>query len=185
VELPSQFNEHWALDPNVFAHYARHYQTAELMPQTLVDKIKEAAKFNQGYALIEVLAAANLDMAWHTLPATGGAQDVDLFEDAALVGTHLDLPPVPPRYRSSYFLHIWAHGYASGYYAYLWSEMLDDDVFAWFAEHGGLTRVGGQRFRDLVLSKGNTDDYATMFRDFRGRDPSIEPMLEHRGLKKH
>jgi peptidyl-dipeptidase Dcp len=122
-------------------------------------------------------------MAWHTLPATAVAQDVDAFEAAALTRAHLDLPQVPTRYRSSYFLHIWANGYNAGYYAYLWTEMLDDDAFAWFDEHGGLTRANGQRFRDLILSRGNTEDYAKMFRDFRGRDPSIEPMLRQRGLK--
>jgi peptidyl-dipeptidase Dcp len=183
VEFPSQFNEHWALDPRVFASYAKHYQTAQPMPQDLVDKIKRAEKFNQGYALTEVLAAASLDMAWHTLPATSARQDVDSFEAAALARAHLDLPQVPARYRSSYFLHIWANGYAAGYYAYLWTEMLDDDAFAWFEEHGGLTRANGQRFRSLILSKGNTEDYAKMFRDFRGRDPGIEAMLRHRGLK--
>ena len=183
VEFPSQFNEHWALDPKVFAHYARHYQTGTAMPADLVEKIKKAAKFNQGYALTELLAAADLDMAWHTLPPGAGAQDSDAFEVAALARLHLDLPQVPPRYRSSYFLHIWANGYYAGYYAYLWTEMLDDDAFAWFSEHGGLTRANGQRFRDLILSKGNTLDYAKMFRDFRGRDPDVGPMLVQRGLK--
>ncbi len=183
VEFPSQFNEHWALDPTVFANYARHYQTGQPMPQALVDKIKKAAKFNQGYSLTELLAAASLDMAWHTLPANVAAQDVDKFEAAALARAHLNLPQVPPRYRSSYFLHIWANGYDSGYYAYLWSEMLDDDAFAWFGEHGGLTPANGQRFRDMVLSRGNTENYAKMYRDFRGRDPDIEAMLVHRGLK--
>jgi peptidyl-dipeptidase Dcp len=183
VEFPSQFNEHWALDPKVFANYAKHYQTGQPMPQELVDKIKKSSKFNQGYALTELLAAASLDMAWHTLPAGGGKQDVDQFEAGALKKAHLDLPQVPSRYRSSYFLHIWANGYASGYYAYLWTEMLDDDAFAWFGEHGGLTRENGQRFRDLILSRGNTEDYATMYRDFRGRDATIDAMLVQRGLK--
>ena len=185
VEFPSQFNEHWALDPKVLAHYARHAQTGEPMPKELVDRIKRAATFNQGYALTELLAAAELDLAWHTLAAPSGTPDVDRFEAAALASTHLDLPQVPPRYRSSYFLHIWANGYAAGYYAYLWTEMLDDDAFGWFEEHGGLTRANGRRFRDLVLSKGNTEDYAKVFRDFRGRDPSVDPMLVHRGLKGH
>jgi peptidyl-dipeptidase Dcp len=184
VEFPSQFNEHWALDPPVFANYAKHYQTGQPMPQDLVDKIKRSATFNQGYALTEVLAASDLDMAWHTLPANAAKQDVDAFEAASLKRTHLDLPQVPPRYRSSYFLHIWANGYNAGYYAYLWTEMLDDDAFAWFEEHGGLTRANGQRFRDMILSKGNTEDYAKMYRDFRGRDPNIDAMLVHRGLKK-
>ncbi len=183
VEFPSQFNEHWALDPKVFAHYAVHFETGKPMPADLVEKIKKAAKFNQGYALTELVAAASLDMQWHTLSAGATPADVDQFEAASLKKTHLDVPEVPPRYRSSYFLHIWANGYSSGYYAYLWTEMLDDDAYGWFKEHGGLTRQNGQRFRDLVLSRGNTEEYGKMFRDFRGRDPIIDPMLEQRGLK--
>ena len=184
VEFPSQFNEHWAMEPSVFKHYATHYKTGELMPQQLVDKIKKAATFNQGYALTELLAAADLDMQWHKIPAGSPKQDVDKFEAQALKDTHLDLPQVPTRYRSSYFLHIWSNGYAAGYYAYLWTEMLDDDAYAWFKEHGGMTRENGQRFRDMILSRGNTEDLAEMFRKFRGSDPNIQPMLENRGLVK-
>jgi peptidyl-dipeptidase Dcp len=183
VEFPSQFNEHWALEPKVLSHYAVHYQSGKSMPQELVDKIKKASKFNQGYALTEVVAAAALDMQWHTISANTNIPDADEFEASALKKTHLDLPQVPSRYRSSYFLHIWGNGYASGYYAYLWTEMLDDDAFSWFEENGGLTRQNGQRFRDMVLSRGNTEDYAKMFRDFRGRDPKIDAMLDHRGLR--
>ena len=182
VEFPSQFNEHWALDPQVFAHYARNYQTGAAMPQPLVDKIKNASKFNQGYALGEIVAAATLDLDWHSLPASAPKQDVDVFEAKALAKMGLDTADVPPRYRSSYFLHIWGNGYAAGYYAYLWTEMLDDDSFAWFRAHGGLTRANGQRFRDMILSQGHTQDYATMFRAFYGKDPEIGPMLVHRGL---
>jgi peptidyl-dipeptidase Dcp len=182
VEFPSQFNEHWATDPQVFKNYATHYQTHQPMPQALVDKIKKAATFNQGYALTELLAAAQLDLQWHKLPAGTAKQDVDKFETEALHNTHLDLPQVPTRYRSNYFLHIWSNGYAAGYYAYLWTEMLDDDAFQWFKENGGLTRENGQRFRDMILSRGNTEDFATMFRNFRGKDPEIKPMLENRGL---
>ena len=182
VEFPSQFNEHWALDPQVFKHYATHYQTGALMPQELVDKIKRAATFNQGYLLTELLAAAQLDMQWHMIPASSPLKDVDKFEVEALHNTHLDLPQVPTRYRSSYFLHIWSNGYSAGYYAYIWTEMLDDDAFAWFKEHGGLTRENGQRFRDMILSRGNTEDLATMFKNFRGHEPDIQPMLENRGL---
>jgi len=182
VEFPSQFNEHWALDPKVFAHYAIHYKTGLPMPKVLVDKIKKAATFNQGYALSEALAAASLDFKWHSLPATAGLQDVDSFEAKALRQTKLDLREVPPRYRSSYFLHIWSNGYAAGYYAYAWTEMLDDDAFTWFEQHGGLTRANGQRFRNMILSRGNTEDYRKMFRDFAGRDPEIGPMLKHRGI---
>ncbi len=164
-------------------HYAVNYKTHEPIPQALVDKIQKAAKFDQGYAFGELLAAAELDMQWHTLPASAPKQDVDAFETKALKAAGTDFPDVPPRYRSSYFLHIWANGYASGYYAYLWTEMLDDDAFAWFKDHGGLTRANGQRFRDMILSKGHTEDYGPMFRAFYGKDPDIGPMLEHRGLE--
>jgi peptidyl-dipeptidase Dcp len=182
VEMPSQFNEHWALDPAVFAHYAVHYKTAEPMPTALADKLKQTTTFNEGYALTELLEAALLDMEWHTLTAEDNVSDADAFEREALARTGLNLPQVPPRYRSSYFLHIWGHGYAAGYYAYLWAEMLDNDAFSWFEENGGLTREGGQRFRDLILSQGNTKDLAAIFEQFRGRKPRIEPMLKHRGL---
>ncbi|WEK18418.1 MAG: peptidyl-dipeptidase Dcp [Candidatus Pedobacter colombiensis] len=182
VEFPSQFNEHWALNPLVFKNYAIHYSTGQPMPQILVDKIKKAANFNQGYALTEVLAAAALDMEWHKLSASAPLQDADKFETAALQKTGLNLSYVPPRYRSSYFLHIWSNGYAAGYYAYLWTEMLDHDAFSWFEENGGLTRANGQRFRDMILSRGNTEDYGKMFRDFRGHDPNIKAMQKYRGL---
>jgi peptidyl-dipeptidase Dcp len=183
VEYPSQFNEHWALYPAVLKHYAIHYKTGKPMPQALVDKIKKAEKFNQGYALTELLAAAQLDMQWHTLPASAPKENVDRFETEALKKTHLELRDVPPRYRSSYFLHIWSNDYAAGYYAYLWTEMLDDDTYQWFVQHGGMTRANGQRFRDLILSRGRTEDYGTMFRAFYGKDPEIGPMLEDRGLE--
>jgi peptidyl-dipeptidase Dcp len=182
VEFPSQFNEHWASEPEVLKHYAIHYQTHQPMPQSLIDKMKKTATFNQGYALTELLAAASLDMKWHTIPATAPAQDVDKFETDALQKAHVSVPQVPTRYRSSYFLHIWSNGYASGYYAYLWSEMLDDDAYAWFKEHGGMTRANGQRFRDMILSRGNSMDLAKMFEAFRGRKPDIKPMLQNRGL---
>lgn len=185
VEFPSQFNEHWALDPLVFRHYALHYKTHEPMPQTLVNKIKKASTFNQGYALTELLASASLDMSWHTQTAGTTIQkdDVDRFEQQVLDSKGFSLPQVPPRYRSSYFLHIWGNGYAAGYYAYLWTEMLDDDAYSWFEENGGLSRENGQRFRDMILSKGNTEEYDALFRAFRGRDPQIDPMLKSRGLK--
>jgi len=182
VEFPSQFNEHWALYPDVLKHYAVDVRTGKPMPQELVDKVKKAAKFNQGYALGEVVAAAELDMQWHMLSPDAPKQSADSFETEALKAAHVDFPFVPPRYRSSYFLHIWANGYAAGYYAYLWTEMLDDDVFAWFKAHGGLTRENGQRFRDMILSRGHTEDYGSMFRAFYGKDPEIGPMLQHRGL---
>lgn len=183
VEFPSQFNEHWALDPKILPNYAVHYQTGKPMPQALVDKIKKAGTFNQGYNLTEILSAASLDMAWHKLAATDGLQKTDDFEKSSLAKLKLDLPEVPSRYRTSYFSHIWGGGYAAGYYAYLWTEMLDDDAYSWFEENGGLSLANGQRFRDLILSKGNTEDYGKMFKTFRGRDPQIGPMEKNRGLK--
>jgi peptidyl-dipeptidase Dcp len=183
VEFPSQFNEHWATDPKVFAHYAKHYKTGAPMPQALVDKMMKAGKFKSGYNMTELVAAAMLDMDWHTLGADAPLQDADAFEAASLKKDHIDLSYVPPRYRSSYFMHIWGNGYAAGYYAYLWTQMLADDGFEWFKEHGGLTRANGDRFRKMVLSRGNTEDLATMYKAWRGQDPSIEPMLEFRGLK--
>ena len=182
VEFPSQFNEHWALDPKVLANYAVHYKTGAPMPPALVEKIRRAATFNQGYDLGELIEAAELDMRWHELPVTAPRQDVDQFETAALAGMGLDYTDVPPRYRSSYFQHIWSGGYAAGYYGYLWTQMLDDDAFAWMEAHGGLTRANGQRFRNLILSRGHTQDYNTMFRAFYGKAPDITPMLEDHGL---
>jgi len=183
VEFPSQFNEHWAMDPKVFANYAKNYKTGEPMPQELVDKIKKSGTFNKGYDMTELVAAALLDMDWHTLGADAPKQDADKFEAAALKGDKIDLSYVPPRYRSSYFLHIWANGYAAGYYAYLWTQMLADDAFEGFKDHGGLTRENGDRFRAMILSRGNSEDLAKMYRDWRGQEPSIEPMLIDRGLK--
>ena len=183
VEFPSQFNEHWASDPKVFANYAKHYQTGEPMPQALVDKIKKAGTFNSGYGTTEYLSAALLDLAWHTQPADAPLQDVDTFEADALKRFKVDLAEVPPRYRTSYFDHIWGGGYSAGYYAYFWSEVLDDDAFEWFKEHGGMTAENGQIFRDKILSRGNTVELATLYRDFRGKDPSVEPLLKSRGLK--
>jgi len=182
VEFPSQFNEHWASDPQIFKNYAKNYKTGEPMPQELVDKIKKAATFNKGYDMTELIAAAVLDMQWHEITTDLPKQDVDSFEVHALHKTGLDLPQVPSRYRTSYFLHIWSNGYAAGYYAYPWTQMLADDAFAWFKEHGGLTPENGQRYRDMILSRGNSEDLATMYRNFRGSDPSIEPMLKNRGL---
>jgi peptidyl-dipeptidase Dcp len=182
VEFPSQFNEHWASYPAVFDHYAKHYKTGQPMPAELVAKIKKAKTFNQGYALTEILAAAELDMQWHTLPASAPLQDADKFEAEALQKTKLSISYVPPRYRSSYFLHIWGNGYAAGYYAYLWSEMLDDDAFQWFEDHGGISRANGDRFRQMVLSRGNTEDLPKMYKAWRGTEPSIAPMLKDRGL---
>ena len=182
VEFPSQFNEHWALYPSVLKHYAFNYKTLEPMPQELIDKMESAAKFNEGYALGESLAADELDMAWHSLPSSAPLQDVDAFEAHALHASGTDFADVPPRYRSTYFAHIWASGYAAGYYAYTWSEMLDDDAYQWFLDHGGLTRENGQRFRDMILSRGDSEDYGPMFRAFYGKDPDVGPLLQFRGL---
>ncbi len=182
VEFPSQFNEHWADEPSVFANYAKHYKTGAPMPAELVQKIKNAGTYGQGFTTTEYLGAALLDQAWHTLPADAPKQDVDAFEAKALKQYHVDYALVPPRYRSSYFAHIWGSGYSAGYYAYLWTAVLRDDAFYWFKEHGGMTRENGQRFRDMVLSRGNTEDTDAMYRAFRGRDPSVEPLLIERGL---
>ena len=182
VEFPSQFNEHWALYPKVLKNYAVHYKTKEPMPQVLVDKIKKAAGFNAGYALTENLAACLLDMQWHTLSADAPLQDADKFEKESLKKTKIDLPEVPPRYRSTYFSHIFSGGYAAGYFSYLWTDMLEEDIYSWFQQNGGLTRANGQRLRDMILSRGNTQDYGKMFRAFQGHDPDIKPMLKSRGL---
>lgn len=182
VELPSQFNEHWVLYPTVFANFAKHYKTGEPMPQELVEKIKKSSTFNQGYAFTEFLAAAELDMQWHTITDGQKIEDADAFELEALKKTGMYLKEVPPRYRSSYFLHIWGNGYAAGYYAYVWAEVLDNDAFEWFQENGGLTPENGQRFRDMILSIGNTEDLAKAYHNFRGQEPDIKPLLKKRGL---
>jgi len=180
VEFPSQINEHWASHPQVFAHFARHYQTGEPMPDALREKMLNATQFNKGYDMTELLSAALLDMNWHGIQEP--VEDVEAFEAAALKKEGLDLPAVPPRYRSSYFAHIFGGGYAAGYYAYLWMQMLADDGYQWFVEQGGLTRENGQTFREAILSRGNSTDLAELYRNWRGHDPKIEPMLENRGL---
>ncbi len=183
VEFPSQFNEHWATYPEVFDHFARDYRSGAAMPAELKVKLLRARTFNQGYMLTELLAAARLDMEWHTLPAASPLQKPDAFEQQALQRTGLALPQVPPRYRSTYFMHIWGNGYAAGYYAYLWSEMLDDDAYQWFVDHGGLTRANGDRFRQMVLSRGNTEDLQALYRAWLGAEPNAKPMLKYRGLE--
>ena len=183
VEFPSQFNENWRNEPRVFANYAKHYKTGAPMPAALVAKIERASKFGKGQTLGEQITSALLDQKWHSLPASAGKQDVDAFEAKSLAASGLEVELVPPRYRSSYFRHIWGGGYASGYYAYSWTQMLDHDAFQWFKDNGGMTRANGQRFRDMVLSRGNSRDYAEMYKAFAGRDPSIEPMLKANGLK--
>lgn len=182
VEFPSQINEHWASHPQVFAHYARHYQTGEPMPDALREKMLAATQFNKGYDMTELLSAALLDMNWHGISAQTSVTSVETFESEALKKEGLDLSAVPPRYRSSYFAHIFGGGYAAGYYAYLWTQMLADDGYQWFVEQGGLTRENGQKFREAILSRGNSTDLAELYRNWRGHDPQIEPMLENRGL---
>ncbi|HET7132450.1 MAG TPA: M3 family metallopeptidase, partial [Gammaproteobacteria bacterium] len=182
VEFPSQFNEHWALEPQVFSNYARHHATGEPMPRALADRIRAARTFNQGFALTEYISAAVLDMAWHTLPAGAPQQAVREFETSALERHAIAMREVPPRYWSTYFAHIWEGGYNASYYAYLWAEVLDHDAYAWFTENGGLTRANGQRLREMILSRGATEDGAVLYREFRGRDPRPEPLLAERGL---
>ncbi len=182
VEFPSQIYEHWASEPQVFAHFAKHYQTGEAMPDDLRDSMFRASTFNKGYDMSELLAAALLDMRWHSVTPQALPQDVDAFEQQSLREEQMDLAAVPPRYRSSYFSHIFGGGYAAGYYAYLWTQMLADDGYQWFVEQGGLTRENGQRFREAILSRGNSCDLEALYRDWRGHDPLIEPMLKNRGL---
>jgi len=182
VEFPSQFNENWALDPKVLPHYAVNYKTGQPIPADLIQKVLAARTFNQGYEVGEVLEAAHLDLDWHSLGADAPLQDVDQFEAQALAKSGYDTADVPSRYRSNYFLHIWSNGYSAGYYAYPWTRMLGQDAFAWFQAHGGLTRENGQRFRDMVLSRGNTLEYSDMYRAFAGHDPSIQPYIDYYGL---
>ena len=183
VEFPSQFNEYWGEYPTVFQHYARHYKTGAPMPPELVEKIKKSRTFNKGYDMTELVAAAELDMNWHVLPATAPLQKPDEFEKSVLEKDKLWISYVPPRYRSSYFSHIWGSGYAAGYYAYLWTQMLADDAYQWFVDNGGLTRANGDRFRQMVLSQGNTQDLETLYEKWRGGKPTIGPMLKYRGLE--
>lgn len=181
VEFPSQFNENWALYSDILKNYAFHYQTKEIIPQSLIEKIKKASSFNQGYAFTEVLLAAFLDMQWHTLSDIKEIDNVTLFEEEQAMKKFPK--EVPPRYRSTYFSHIFGGGYGAGYYSYQYSEMLDHDAFNWFEENGGITRENGQRLRDMVLSRGNTEDYQQMYEKFRGKLPTITPLLKARGLE--
>jgi len=184
VEFPSQYNEMWAREPVVVANFARHYETGEPMPEELLSKVLAAQKFNQGYATTEYLAAALLDQEWHLINAAQApsAAEVASFEATALRKNGIDCAEVPPRYHSSYFSHIFAGGYAAGYYAYLWSEVLARDTGQWMHEHGGLTRANGDYLRAKILSRGRTGDPQAMFRDFYGRAPDIGPLVEYRGL---
>jgi peptidyl-dipeptidase Dcp len=184
VEFPSQFNENWAMEPEVFAHYAKHVETGQPMPADLVERIRKSQTFNQGFAFTEYVAAALLDQAWHTLKPGTPVADAAAFEKEALERFGVALDQVPPRYHSTFFAHIWSGGYEASYYAYLWSEVLDHDAFAWFKANGGMTRANGDRFRRMILSRGSTRDLAPLYREFRGQDPSVEPLVEARGLNK-
>jgi peptidyl-dipeptidase Dcp len=184
VEYPSQVNEMWADWPAVLKNYAKHYQTGAPMPPALLDKVVAAAKFNQGFLTTEYLGAALLDQRWHQVTAKDvpAAADVMAFEAAALTAEGINYAPVPPRYRTPYFSHIMG-GYSAGYYAYIWSEVLDANSEEWFASHGGLTRANGDHFRDTLLSRGGSVDASQLFRNFTGHGPQIAPLLEKRGLK--
>lgn len=183
VEMPSQFNEHWMTDSLVLNHYARHYKTGEPMPQSLIDKLKASSNFGASYALGENLSAVAIDMAWAVLPAGQQVASVDEFEQEALRRVGVDFSLVPPRYRSAYYLHVFGGGYASGYYSYLWTEVMNDNVYDWFMSHGGMTRENGDRFRQLVLSRGNTRPVAEFFREFTGLErPNMQSLLKARGL---
>jgi peptidyl-dipeptidase Dcp len=182
VEFPSQVNEMWMAWPEVLANYAKHYQTGAAMPKELLDKVQASAKFNEGYRTTEYLAASMLDQSWHQLGADQIPTDVLGFEAKALHDAGVDFPLVPPRYRTTYFSHVFSGGYSAGYYGYLWAEKLDADTVEWFKENGGLLRKNGDHFRKTLLSRGGTMDAMDMYRSFRGRDAKIEPLLERRGL---
>ena len=182
VEFPSQVNEMWILWPEVLDNYAIHYQTKERLPQEWVDKLHESETFNEGHATTSYLAAAVLDLAWHSIEETSEIPSVAEFESAAIAEYGLHYEPVPTRYRSTYFSHIFAGGYSAGYYGYIWSEVLDADTVEWFKENGGLTRKNGDHFRNTLMSRGGSVDSMQMFRNFRGRDAKIEPLLKRRGL---
>ena len=182
VEFPSQVNEMWMLWPEVLANYAKHYQTGEPLPQEWVDNLKRAETFNQGQETTAYLAASILDLAWHELAADAQVDSVEEFEAAAIEAYGLSFAPTPTRYRSTYFSHIFAGGYSAGYYGYIWSEVLDADSVDWFKNNGGLKRENGERFRRELLSRGGSVDSMQLFRNFRGQDASIEPLLKRRGL---
>ena len=184
VEFPSQVNEMWILWPEVVENYARHHETGEKLPQEWIDSLNAASTFNEGHATTSYLAAAILDLAWHELNTEQAAKitDVESFEAQAIKDYGLDFAPVPTRYRSTYFSHIFAGGYSSGYYGYIWSEVLDADTVDWFKENGGLQRKNGEHFKNTLLGRGGSIDSMQMFLNFRGRDSKIEPLLKRRGL---
>jgi len=182
VEYPSQVNEMWEVWPEVLANYARHHETGEPIPAELVARMEASARFGQGFKTVEYLGAALLDWAWHTIPAGADPGDALLFEANALEDAGIAMESIPPRYRSTYFAHIWQFGYAAGYYSYIWSEVLDADTVEWFKENGGMTRANGDKFRRELLSKGDSVDPMAAFRAVQGRDPQLEALLVRRGL---
>ena len=184
VEFPSQINEFFALEPAVLKNYALHYETKQPMPTALVEKIKKAATFNQGYATTELVSAATLDMAWHSVTSENQFKPTLEFEKDVLQKYGFTLPQVPPRYHTPYFAHIWGGGYSAGYYAYMWSDMLNSAAWDWIKNNGGMTRENGDRFRKHILSVGNSVDLNQAFRDFTGKDPEITPLLKDKGFVK-
>ena len=185
VEFPSQVNEMWILDPQIVDNYARHYQSGERLPQSWIDKLDESSTFNEGHATTSYMAAAILDLAWHSLSSDEVISDVEKFEAEAIESYGLAYDCVPTRYRSTYFSHIFAGGYSAGYYGYIWAEVFDADTGEWFKENGGLSRKNGDHLRSKLMSQGGSIDSLEMFRNFRGRDAVIEPLLHRRGLVKH
>jgi peptidyl-dipeptidase Dcp len=183
VEFPSTFHEDWAIEPEVLANYARHYKTGALLPTDLLQKSIAASKFNKGFDSLEYLSAALIDMGWHSLRVDQVPADVEKYEQELLSSFGVDYRPVPPRYRTSYFAHIWSGGYSAGYYAYLWSEVLAADAFAHMKSLGGLTSENGAKFRKTVLSRGGTREVLDQYRDFKGGEPSVDALLIRRGLK--
>ena len=184
VEFPSQINEFFALEPSILKNYAIHYETKQPMPQALVEKIKNASTFNQGYATTELVSAATLDMAWHSVTSENQFKPTLDFEKDVLQKYGFTLPQVPPRYHSPYFAHIWGGGYSAGYYAYMWSDVLNADAWKWITDNGGMTRENGDRFRKYILSVGNSVDLNKAYKDFSGRNPEIKPLLQNKGFVK-
>jgi peptidyl-dipeptidase Dcp len=183
VEFPSQVNEMWILWPEVVSNYAKHHLTGEVLPQEMIDRLQGSSTFNEGHATTSYLAAAILDLAWHSLEAGQDVTDVNAFEADAIKDYGLDYHAVPTRYRSTYFSHIFGGGYSAGYYGYIWSEVLDAESVEWFKDNGGLTRANGDHFRKELLSRGGSIDSMQMFKNFRGREASITPLLKRRGLE--
>jgi peptidyl-dipeptidase Dcp len=183
VEFPSTFEEDWAIQPEILANYARHYQTGDPIPKALLDKAISAKKFNKGFETLEYLAAALLDLEWHMLTSEQIPAEVELFEAQSLSRNGIAHRAVPPRYRTTYFAHIWSGGYSSSYYAYLWSEELAADAFAYMLAHGGCTRENGNSFRKEILSRGSSRDPMASYKAFRGTEPTVDALLIRRGLK--